>query len=383
MSIIKVNAIQHTSANDTNMTFFANGNIAMTTANTVLRVGNTAISNSGISVGGVAVNPLTTGMRNRIINGDMRIDQRYVGAANTVNALTAQYNLDRWRFDNQSDAVLTVRQMNSANSSASNYESGSAPSGFINSMKITVATADSSLTTNQYCQFQQPIEGLNCADLDWGTANAKTVTLSFWVKSSVSGSYSFAMTNYAGNRTYPTTYTINQANTWEYKSITIPGDTTGTWLTNNSIGLFPEWFIGYWSGYAGSSTGWNAGTQFLTTGTNSIVGTLNATLYITGVQLEAGTVATPFEWRHYGQELALCQRYYWQGNGLYVYNGTGATITAGGQTSWGQTMRITPATTVQTGGIIATTSTGVTHYVSGVTSGSSGNPGIITANAEL
>jgi hypothetical protein len=150
------------------------------------------------------------------------------------------------------------------------------------------------------------------ADLGWGTAAAQTITLSFWVRSSLTGTFGGAVKNSALNRAYPFSYAINAANTWEQKSITISGDTTGTWLTDNSIGLWLMLGIGVGSTYSGTAGAWSGSTFFSATGATSVVGTSGATFYITGVQLEAGSVATPFEHRQYGQELALCQRYYYQ-----------------------------------------------------------------------
>jgi hypothetical protein len=158
--------------------------------------------------------------------------------------------------------------------------------------------------------IQQYIEGLNCADLGWGTANAQTVTLSFWVRSSLTGTFGGALTNSAANRSYPFSYTISAANTWEQKSVTIAGDTTGTWLTTNGIGISLRFGLGSGSTLSGTAGAWAAGNFIQPTGSQSVVGTNGATFYITGVQLEVGTQATSFEYRQYQQELALCQRYY-------------------------------------------------------------------------
>ena len=312
MSTIRVNSIQHTTANSGNMILHANGNVSMLTANSTLFIGNTSISNAGISVSGSAVNTLTPGMRNRIINGAMMIDQRFNGASNTNSTHTAQYyTIDRWTNQNYTNSgTFTSQQMNSANSSASNYESGSAPTGFINSMKITVGTANTNPSPTNSMGFGQAIEGLNVADLGFGTASAKTVTLSFWVKSSITGQFATVLYNYDGSRVYNTAVTINSANTWEYKTFIIPGDTTGTWYTNNNTGMWFKIYLSLGSSYQTSTTAWNAGSYFGLTGQTNFMGTSGNTFYITGVQLEAGTVATPFEFRHYTNELQLCQRYY-------------------------------------------------------------------------
>ena len=203
------------------MILHANGNVSMLTANSTLFIGNTSISNAGISVSGSAVSPFG-GMRNRIINGDMRIDQRYDGASNNVNAgVTTQVNLDRWIVQNNTDGVIAVRQMNASNTSASNYESGAAPAGFTYSQKLTVSTADASIGSSQYAGIVNYIEGLNVVDLNWGSSNAKTITFSFWVKSSVTGTYVVEFYNGPGERLYPATYTINSANTWQFVSLVI------------------------------------------------------------------------------------------------------------------------------------------------------------------
>lgn len=239
------------------------------------------------------------GFRNRVINGDMQIDQRYSGSSNTKNAGSSDtYHLDRWLAANVSDAVYTVQQV----------EDG--PTGFKNSLKITVTTADSSIGSGQINLIRQSIEGLNVADLAWGTANAKTITLSFWVKSSLTGQFGGSLTNSATNRSRTFSYTISSANTWEYKTVTISGDTTGTWLTTNGVGVRLDWNLGTGSTYLAASGTWNASNLVGVTGDTSIVSTLNATWQITGVQFEVGSVATPFERRPYGTELALCQRYF-------------------------------------------------------------------------
>jgi hypothetical protein len=294
MSTIKVNAIQHTTANASNMTLFANGNVAMTTANTTLTVGNTTISNSGISVAGAAINPLATGMRNRIINGAMTIDQRNVGASLTPT--DGQFTVDRWQFWCSAASKATVQQ------------STTVPAGFKNSVVIT-ASSSYTAGSSEIFSYIQPIEGLNCYDLLWGSSSALPVTLSFWVRSSLTGTFSGWIRNNAGTRSYVFSYTINSANTWEYKTVTIPGDTTGTWLTTAGVGIYVGFSVGAGATYSTTAGSWNGSSYYNVTGGQSLVGTSGATLYLTGVQLEAGTVATPFEWRHYGQELALCQRY--------------------------------------------------------------------------
>ena len=239
------------------------------------------------------------GARNRIINGDMRIDQRNAGAAVTINVNTEVYVIDRFSGSGQvADGVFTIQR------------STTAPTGFTNSLLATVTTADASIGAAQYYFLNQRVEGFNCADLGFGTASASTVTLSFWVRSSLTGTFSGALSNSAYTRAYPFTYTINAANTFEYKTITIPGDSSGTWLTDNGIGLRVYWDLGVGTDNRAAAGAWTASGRIGATGSTNWIATNGATFYITGVQLEPGSTATPFERRSYGQELALCQRYY-------------------------------------------------------------------------
>jgi hypothetical protein len=232
--------------------------------------------------------------KNRIINGDMRIDQRNAGAAVTTNAA---FPIDRFIVINTTDGAFSAQQ------------DSSVPAGFVNSVKITTTTADGTLTTTQNLNIAQPIEGTNVSDLAWGTANAKTVTLSFWVRSSLTGTFGGSLRNSAVNRSYPFTYSISVADTWEQKSVTIAGDTSGTWLTTTGVGIYVAFALGAGPDRSGTAGAWAASDLRSATGATSVIGTLNATWYITGVQLEVGSVATPFERRPYGTELALCQRY--------------------------------------------------------------------------
>ena len=167
-----------------------------------------------------------------------------------------------------------------------------------------------SIGSGDYFDLVQKIEGYNVADLGYGASGASTVTLSFWVRSSLTGTFGGALYNSAANRTYVFSYTINSANTWEQKSVTIAGDTSGTWLTSNGIGIYVQFSLGMGSTYSGAAGSWSSTLYLSVTGAQSVVGTNGATFYITGVQLELGTVATPFESRLYGYELGLCQRYY-------------------------------------------------------------------------
>lgn len=240
-------------------------------------------------------------MRNRIINGDMRIDQRNAGAAVTPTTSGTWYGVDRWQAPVTQSSKFTLQQ------------STDTPVGFRNSLKVT-STSAYSVTGNDYFALLQQIEGYNVADLGFGTANAATVTLSFWVKSSLTGSFGASLENYAQNRCYSFAYTVNAANTWEYKTVTIAGDTMGTWYTDNLGGMLIWFGLGASGTRVGTAGAWGtqSGAGLQPSGTVSVVGTNGATFYITGVQIEAGTAATPFENRPYGMELALCHRYYYR-----------------------------------------------------------------------
>jgi len=260
----------------------------------------TSVANTSLGAGNASI------MKNRIINGAMVIDQRNAGAS--VTPANGTYTLDRYYFICSQASKFTVQQ---------NAGSVTPPVGFINYMGIT-SSAATSVGSSDFFAFAQPIEGLNVGDLGWGSANAKTVTLSFWVRSSLTGTFGGAIENSAQNRSYPYTYTISSANTWEQKSITIAGDTSGTWLTSNGVGMYVFFGLGVGSTYSGTAGAW-AGAQALSaTGATSVVGTNGATFYITGVQLEVGSSATGFEYVNYQTSLANCQRYYYK-----IINGSG------------------------------------------------------------
>jgi hypothetical protein len=246
--------------------------------------------------------------KNRIINGAMMIDQRNAGASVTPNG----YTLDRWQIAVSQSSKLTCQQ---------NAGSVTPPAGYTNYLGIT-SSSSYSVTSSDYFLINQFIEGLNCADLGWGTANAQTVTLSFWVRSSLTGTFGGCLDNEGNNRSYPFSYTISSANTWEQKSITIAGDTSGTWLTTNGKGIGVRFSLGVGSTYTTTAGAWTSGAYFNATGATSVVGTNGATFYITGVQLEKGSTATSFDYRPYGTELALCQRYFEVTGGQTVYSPT-------------------------------------------------------------
>jgi hypothetical protein len=241
------------------------------------------------------------GFRNRIINGDMRIDQRNNGASVTItNTGAITYTLDRWAAYGNIASKFSVQQ---------NAGSVTPPAGFNNYLGVTSLSAYSVLAADGFT-LRQNIEGFNTADLGWGTANAKTVTVTFLVYSSLTGTFGGSLRNAAANRSYPFTYTVSAANTWEQKSVTVAGDTSGTWVgATNGTGITLLFGLGVGSTSSGTAGAWAGANYESATGAVSVVGTSGATFYITGVQLEAGSVATPFERRPYGTELALCQRY--------------------------------------------------------------------------
>jgi hypothetical protein len=240
------------------------------------------------------------GATNRIINGNMVIDQRNAGASVTPT-VDAQYTLDRWGTGLSAASKFSVQQ---------NAGSVTPPAGFSNYLGVTSLAATSLGATDYFLQYQK-VEGYNAADLDFGKSTAKTITISFWIRSSLTGTFGASILNSAANRCYPFSYTISAANTWEQKSVTIAGDTTGTWLTTNGTGLQIVFSLGVGSTYSGTANAWTSSSFiFQPTGSTSVVGTNGATWYVTGVQLEVGSTATAFQFRQYGQELALCQRYY-------------------------------------------------------------------------
>jgi hypothetical protein len=249
-------------------------------------------------------------MKNRIINGAMVIDQRNAGAS--VTPTTGQYLVDRFYYGATQASKFTAQQL-----------SASPPVGFSNYLGLTVASAVSVAAGDTF-YLAQAIEGYNIADLGWGTANAKTVTLSFQVYSSLTGTFGGSLLNSGGTRSYPFSYSVPVANTWTTISVTIAGDTSGTWLKTNGIGISVWFGLGSGATFSGTANTWAAGTIVQPTGTVSVVGTNGATFYITGVQLEVGSSATGFEYRQYGQELALCQRY------LPAFNFSTSNQTVGG-----------------------------------------------------
>ena len=284
--------------------------------------------------------PNTFGFKNRIINGGMVIDQRNAGAS--VTPADGAYTLDRWRAGLSQASKLSIQQ---------NSGSVTPPSGFKNYLGV-VSLSAYALTGSDVFMLQQKIEGYNVSDLMLGTASAASFTVSFWVRSSLTGLFGGSLINSVGDRSYPFSYTISTANTWEQKSITVAGDTSGTWLTTTGTGLELRLSMGSSGAYLGTANVWGAGNYASVTGATSVVGTNGATFYITGVQLEKGSTATSFDFRDYGRELIMCQRYAYghvsssQLIGLmFYYSATRMDCVV----SFPTTMRTTPSLTATSG----------------------------------
>jgi hypothetical protein len=267
----------------------------------------------------------TYGMKNRIINGDMRIAQRGTGATAIDNG-NWYYAVDRFSaYQSIASSKFSVQQ---------NYNSVTPPAGFKNYFGAYTTTAYTP-TGGDWFPMRHTIEGYNVADLEFGTANAKSVTASFWVRSSITGTHGGAFYNNDGSRSYPFTYAISSANTWEYKTITIPGDTSGTWNTTNGGGLTMAFSMGTGTTNSGPAGSWASAFYASATGVVSPVSTLGATWFITGLQIEKGSAATQFDYRPYGTELALCQRYCYVIRGSDSYYGRYMmTGTAAGSSLW-------------------------------------------------
>ena len=303
------------------------------------------------------------GFKNRILNGNMSIDQRNAGAS--VTATNFAYTLDRWKTATSSASKYTVQQ---------NAGSVTPPVGFTNYLGITSSAATSVGSTDYYF-LMQLIEGFNVADLAWGTINAKPVTLSFWVRSSLTGTFGGSLENNAGNRSYPFSYTISSANTWTQISVTITGETTGTWITNNGNGMYVQFSLGVGSTRQTTAGAWASGDYQSVTGETQIVATNGATFYITGVQLEKGTTATSFDYRPYGTELALCQRYCYKFGGGSTNDAFGSGFGAGGSSyvfvPFPIAMRATPSLTLYG------TASDVNVTTPGVAAAANGTPSVI------
>jgi hypothetical protein len=303
--------------------------------------------------------PSGFGFKNRIINGDMRIDQRNAGASVTQTTTTT-YTLDRLAAQGTVASKYTVQQ---------NAGSVTPPVGFTKYLGVTSLSAYA-IGAGDAFTVQQSIEGFNVADLAWGTASAAQITLSFLIRSSLTGTFGGALRNGGLNRSYPFTYTVSVANTWTQISVTISGDTTGTWATDNSTGINLVFGLGVGSTFSGTAGTWAATNYNSATGATSVVGTSGATFYVTGVQLEKGSTATAFDYRDYGRELIMCQRYFVGANTYYFtqgYDPNYSNINSGGVV-WNYQMRTVPSITIISGGadghhpIAPTVRSGPTYY---------------------
>jgi len=301
-----------------------------------------------VDQGLLSTNAQYTGFKNRIINGAMTFSQRN-GTTATANGSNA-YTLDRWAAYGNVVSKYTTTQ------------STTAPDGFSNSLLVTSSSAYS-VASGDYFFLIQRIEANNVFDFGLGTANAKTFTLSFWVRSSLTGTFGGSLLNSAENYSYPFTYTISTANTFEYKTLTFAGPTAGTWATGTSAGLEVSFGLGVGSSLSGTAGSWSANGYYSATGGTSVVGTNGATFYITGVQLEKGSTATSFDYRPYSAELAMCQRYFQKFSSFMSnYNASGTIYSPA--LYFKVTMRATP-----------TMDSGASFTVSG---GSAGTPAILS-----
>jgi hypothetical protein len=325
-----------------------NGTVGATTPSTVAATTLAVSSTSSFTTSAPSV-PGAFGFRNRIINGDMRIDQANAGTSVSVpNSGAAAYGVDMWYAQAQNVGAFSLQQVTDC------------PTGFVNSLKATVTTISATPATNEFYSIEQRIEGANIYDFLSGTASAKTVTLSFWAKASISGTYGVVISNATNSRFYPVSYSISATNTWEYKTITIVLDTTGTWVTDNTKGMNISFNFGVGATYAGTSGAWTGTRAEGVSGQTQLIATLSATFQISGVQLEVGSAATPFEVRDYASELMRCQRYFWktfpigtavaQNSGTtlncisYIINVPGA-VNVGQSVQYPVAMRTTPTTT--------------------------------------
>ena len=300
---------------------------ALGTVTSITSIGNVSVTGvgSGIAFPDASLQTTVgyTGFRNRIINGNMVIDQRYAGTA-TANTISG-YTVDRWNVSQTTTGKLVAQQ---------NAASVTPPPGFTNYLGVTSQSAYA-MTTSDCYNIYQWIEGYNINDLAYGTANARAITVSFWVYTSLIGVYSWRLVganNGGGYYSYVSTFTVSVANTWQFYSFTVPGSTAGQWFTNNSNGIaFQITLANNTSSIITSSLNqWISGNfQVASTQTGNIVATNGATFYLTGVQMERGSTATPFEFRQFGTELQLCQRYYENiAGGITTYNATSSAAKA-------------------------------------------------------
>ena len=296
-------------------------------------------------MGEVLTNNQIGGRRNIVINGAMLVAQR---STSTQFSGANGFVCDRFECSNQTDGAITFSQ-------STDVPSGQ---GFINSTKINVDTADTSLTATQHALFQQKVEGLNSSQLMWGTSNAENISVSFWIKSSLTGTFTYyALDESADSQSYVQTFTIDSANTWEKKTFIIEGPTTGgttDFPITNARSFFTGICLGVGSTHQTSTTGsWHSTANFAASTSSAVklIGTASANMYVTGWQIELGNQATPFEHASsFGETLALCQRYFHRWDGTTGGNNTefcigfvSSTNSARGVYFYPQIMRSNPA----------------------------------------
>jgi hypothetical protein len=296
---------------------------------------------------GIANSANQGNFKNRIINGAMMIDQRNAGAS--VALPTSEvYGIDRF-----------IARFSAGSYSITQSQSSVAPTGFKNSLFLNVTTGGTAASSVRGLVATR-IEGYNFADFGYGASGASTFTMSFWVRSSLTGTFSGSFQNIDVNRSYVFTYSVNSANTWEQKTITVAGDTTGTWNTTNGIGIAINFDLGNGSDLKTGTTGsWIAGDYRGATGSVAPFTSSGATFYITGVQLEKGSTATSFDYRPYGTELQLCQRYY---QTVANYTGTSAGITNGLVFTLSLTTSMRTNPTLSVSGALAITNYGTASF---------------------
>lgn len=287
-------------------------------------------------LGSSALLPAGLGFRNMVMNGNFAIDQRNAGVAQSGKT-TDFYAVDRFICSVNSLGNFTGQQV------ALSSLSGTQPAGFTYALGCTAASGRTAAAGDVY-GLRHRIEGYNSAQLSWGSSNAKKAVLSFWVRSSVTGTYNVGFFNAAADRSFVSSYTVNAANTWEYKTIYVNGDSSGTWGTGNGIGVEIFWDLGTGSTFNASSLNtWLSGIYVTSAAATKWIATTNATFYITGVQFEQNYQPTPFEQRPYGVELGLCQRYFYVFKGVSDnYNAVSTTGIMSGTTNLARSIIMLP-----------------------------------------
>jgi len=262
---------------------------------TIVLDADTGISGANAVSGVTSINlGQVSGSRNKIINGAMEINQRGTSAVNTDQAFPS----DRFKTAEAGGGNMTCQVV------------ADAPASFRNSIKVIASTADDCTAAADEYRIMHRIEGNNVVDLYYGASGAKTTTLSFYVKSSLTGNFPVGLENAASNRSHVKEYIINSANTWEKKTVTFVGDETGTWLITNGTGLTVSFVLGAGSNYTGTIDSWQGARVYRGSSSVQMMATEDSTWFVTGIQLEVGSTATEFEYRSIADELALCQRYF-------------------------------------------------------------------------